>query len=616
MSRQYSSCHPMNTIEHKINKLKKLLEQEHKSQLERWDDEKGSRKELRQAGELLHPLQVLKHGFDVNSTPVINVHYPNDYNPRLFSSGTQIVLFNENNDQCAGTIRSVEDRSFEIQLYDEEVPTWILEDTIGMKPKVDEKSFKYMMGLLNKVETDKSLVINKHLKHIYEGETSLQSSKEINLKWNNHLLNDSQKCAVQTAISQSGVVTIQGPPGTGKTTTLVELIQQLNTKGEKVIASAPSNTAVDHLAIKLIAAGVKIIRLVNTAKVETVLWSTTPEGILSIPEHHKQLKKLRKEAEEYQKKAQQYKRNFTQEDRENRKLWRKEARKIKAEIRSISNYILSKEIEQADVVLGTPVGLCDSLIKDLSFDTAVNDEAGQCLIPMGFLVMDNAEKVVLCGDQQQLPPTVIDREAEREGLGISILEEALKGKEADALLSLQYRMPPQIAGFSSEYFYDGKINSSKKNTEEHLFYYDTAGAGYQEKTGADGSKWNEDEMDIIEKLLAQLPKEKVTIISPYAAQVRKLKAMVHESVKCSTIDGFQGQENDIVILSLVRNNEEGKIGFLKDYRRMNVAMTRAKEKLFVIGDSTTLGGDPFYQSFIEYCEALHCYHSVFEILYA
>lgn len=616
MTQQDSSCHPMNTIEHKIKELKKLLEQEHKSQLERWDDEKDSRKELRQAGELLHPLQVLKHGFDYNSIPVINVHYANDYNPRLFSDGTQIVLFNENNDQCSGNIRAVNDRSFEIQLFDEEVPIWILEDTIGMKPKVDEKSFKYMMGLLGKAETDKSVIINKHLNQIYGDDTLTQQQNQESLKWNNHLLNDSQKHAVQTAFSQSGVVTIQGPPGTGKTTTLVELIQQLNAKGEKVIASAPSNTAVDNLALKLIAEGVKIIRLGNTAKVETALWSATPEGILAIPEHQKQLKKLRKEAEEYQKKAQQYKRNFTQEDRENRKLWRKEARKIKAEIRSISNYILSREIEQADVILGTPVGLCDGLIKDITFDIAIIDEAGQCLIPMGFLVMDNAEKVVLCGDQQQLPPTVIDREAEREGLGKSILEETLQGKEATALLSLQYRMPPEIADFSSNYFYNGKIDSSKENTGEHLFYYDTAGAGYQEKTGEDGSTWNEDEVAIVEKLLAELPNEKVTIISPYAAQVQKLKEATHQTVKCSTIDGFQGQESDIIILSLVRNNEEGKIGFLTDYRRMNVAMTRAKQKLYVIGDSTTLGGDPFYQSFIEYCEAHNCYHSVFEILYA
>lgn len=606
----------MNIIEDNLQDLKKLLEMEQRTQSKRWEYSSISKKELRKAGELLYPLQIKGHGYNQLSSPVLSVHYANDINTKLFTSGSQVILFNEEEvETCKAVIIAIDDRNIELQLLSEDIEHWILNDSIGLKPSVDEKSFKFMNGLLNKAIGSRDLLLHKHLITIYKNDgADKQTTKNIN-KWFNESLNSSQKYAVEVALEKQGLISIQGPPGTGKTTTLVEIIAQHKEIGKSILASAPSNTAIDHLAKRLIQQGIKVVRLGNTSKVDEILWNHTPTGILAKDENQKQIKKLRKQAEQYQKKASQYKRNFTKEDRENRKMWRSEIRKIKVEIKKLSDYILSKEIEEVDVILGTPVGICDELIKNKTFDLAVIDEAGQCLIPMGFLVMDNTEKVILCGDHQQLPPTVIDPEADQKGLGKSILELALMNKPVDSLLALQYRMPPVIADFSSRFFYDNEVKSDKTNTSEHLYFYDTAGSGYHEVQSSEGSIFNEGEMSFVQKVIEKESSVEVSFISPYAAQVNLAKKELHPKIQCNTIDGFQGQENDVVIISLVRSNEDGKIGFLSDYRRMNVALTRAKDRLYVIGDSATLGNDPFYKAFIDYCEQNNCYHSVFELLY-
>ena len=229
--------------------------------------------------------------------------------------------------------------------------------------------------------------------------------------------------------------------------------------------------------------------------------------------------------------------------------------------------------------------------------------------------MDNAKRVILCGDQKQLPPTVISKKAKKNGLDRSILEEALQQNEADVMLDLQYRMPPVIADFSANYFYDGKLRSAKKNTEDHLDFYDTSGAGFKEVKDENGSIFNPEEIEMVTKIIEEQSIKEATFISPYAAQVRRAKSTLPKNINCSTIDGFQGQEDDVIIISLVRNNEEGEIGFLSDYRRMNVAMTRARKKLIVIGDSATLGGNEFFGAFISHCEEQNVYRSVFELMY-
>jgi superfamily I DNA and/or RNA helicase len=269
------------------------------------------------------------------------------------------------------------------------------------------------------------------------------------------------------------------------------------------------------------------------------------------------------------------------------------------------------------VIAGTPIGLYDSGLTKLTFHTLVIDEAGQCIEPLGWCIFPFAKKIVLAGDHWQLPPTVLSHEAARLGFNRSILEIAMNKIPAVYLLNTQYRMRQAIAGFSSNYFYNNLLLTAAhlQNTGTHICFIDTAGSGYHETRGSDGtSLQNEGELGIIKKLLEResLDPLATAFISPYAGQVAAAKEVLPAGMRISTVDSFQGQEKENVIVSLVRSNDDGDIGFLKDYRRMNVAITRAKEKLFVIGDSATIGADAFYNAFLTYIEKYGSYHTVWE----
>jgi ATP-dependent RNA/DNA helicase IGHMBP2 len=269
------------------------------------------------------------------------------------------------------------------------------------------------------------------------------------------------------------------------------------------------------------------------------------------------------------------------------------------------------------VIAGTPIGLYDAGIKRMHFQTLVIDEAGQCIEPLAWCIFPLAEKIVLAGDHWQLPPTVLSHEAARLGLNSSILETAIQTVSNVFLLNTQYRMRQVIAGFSSNYFYNSLLLTAAhlQNTGVHITFIDTAGSGNNEKRGPDGtSLQNEGELQIILKLIESELLDPLTtaVISPYAGQVTAAKEVLPKQLRISTIDSFQGQEKETIIVSLVRSNDDGDIGFLKDYRRMNVAITRAKEQLFVIGDSATIGADAFYNAFLTYIEKYGTYRTVWE----
>jgi superfamily I DNA and/or RNA helicase len=316
--------------------------------------------------------------------------------------------------------------------------------------------------------------------------------------------------------------------------------------------------------------------------------------------------------------AGQYKRQFGKEEREQRNLLHKEVKAIRSEIQQLSELYLHRELKEAQVVLGTPIGLRDKLIYDIDFDYFFLDEAAQCLEPLAWIGADLAEKIVLAGDPFQLPPTVLSEQAEKEGLSVSILEQAFSVKLNKHLLSIQYRMPPEIVGFSSQYFYENELHSFKEvsDVEDPLVFIDTAGADFAEIKEEDGSIHNDQELDVILKLLPEWKNafSSISLISPYAGQVARAHKLFPD-IRTSTIDSYQGQEDEMIILSLVRSNQNGTIGFLSDYRRMNVALTRAQRKLVVIGDSATLGNDDFYRQFLDYVEGINGYKSVFEFLY-
>jgi len=315
--------------------------------------------------------------------------------------------------------------------------------------------------------------------------------------------------------------------------------------------------------------------------------------------------------------ALKYKRSFGKAEREQRNLLFKEVKNIRTEIKKLQAYNEEKLFEEAEVIAGTPIGLYDANINHLRFQTLVIDEAGQCIEPLAWCIFPIAEKIVLAGDHWQLPPTVLSNEAALLGFNFSILERAIGKTNNVFLLNTQYRMREAIAGFSSNYFYNNLLLTAAHlhNTGVHLTFIDTAGSGYNEKHGLDGSSLqNEGELQIVQKILETESLNPLTtaFISPYSGQVAAAKEVLPKQLRISTIDSFQGQEKETIIVSLVRSNDDGEIGFLKDYRRMNVAITRAKEQLFVIGDSATIGADAFYNAFLTYIEKHGTYRTVWE----
>jgi superfamily I DNA and/or RNA helicase len=608
-----------------VEQLRKLLRLEQNEQEARWNGQTSDWKSLRKEGVAIFPLHVNKRKFGFAEYPLIEVSFHQHHIHSNFRNGTAIALFSESGDAVAGVLQSIDERRAELLLYTHDFPDFLDDQQVGFRLSPDTKTFDLMHGVLKRIhsatadggeknEHTRLTTLFEYIHAIKTPPTQEQSRVE---EWKNKQLNPSQQEAIQTILGENPISIVHGPPGTGKTTTLVEAIGQLIQRDKKVIASAPSNAAVDHLARELLAAGVHILRLGNSVKTSDEILPYTPEGILSRPENHKILKKLRQRADEMRKMAGQYKRKFGKEEREQRQLLYKEVKSIRNEIRAMSDLFISRAITNETVILGTPVGLRDPLIQSFEPDYFVLDEAGQCLEPLAWVGMGLAQHMVLAGDPYQLPPTVISQAASEGGLSISILEKAFQSALPSNLLNTQYRMPKVLIDFSSAQFYNGELQSFQQEStvEQPLIFIDAAGYDSQEIQDEDGGISNPAELDVIEQFLAQLtPGSDMALISPYSAQVQLAKSRFPQ-LRCSTIDSFQGQEYAIILLSLVRNNPEQNIGFLKDYRRMNVALTRAKQQLVVVGDSFTLSSDPFYVAFLEHVEQFGTYQSVFEYLY-
>lgn len=601
-----------------IQLLRQLLKLEEKEQERRWNNPSKDYKALRSDGILLYPIQFQKKRFGFADYPVVSFSFPHPLIGNNFKSGCAVSLVTEN-ELIAGSLQSITDHHGEILLYTHDFPDFDSDEKIGIRLSPDTKTFDQMHGILKKLEKHENARLNLFYELLHGEKLFELSPYEEQVIWHNQKLNSSQQLAVRLILSDQPMTIVHGPPGTGKTTTLIEAIHQLLQQQKKVIVSAPSNAAVDHLALGLIRSGASILRLGNVAKAHEEISSYTIEGILNKPENAKQIKKLRQKADEYRRMASQYKRQFGKEEREQRQLLFNEVRSIQQEIRDLTELYIAREVKENTVILGTPVALRDKLVSDFKADYFILDEAGQCLQPLGWLGADNAQKFVMAGDPFQLPPTVISEQAAQSGLAISILECAFQHHFPAQLLNIQYRMPEVLIGFSSKWFYNSELQSAnyEHSIDLPLLFIDTAGADFSEVLSEDGGISNPDELNFILTQLIPLfsPELESAFISPYAAQVAQAKAAL-TPMRCSTIDSFQGQECERIILSLVRSNKEGRIGFLSDYRRMNVAITRAQKQLIVIGDSTTLQNDPFFAEFIHYVEEKNGLKSVFEYLYS
>ncbi len=448
-------------------------------------------------------------------------------------------------------------------------------------------------------------------------------------------LNATQRATVAFALSARDVALVHGPPGTGKTTTIVEVIRRAVRQGQKVLACGPSNMAVDNLLERLLAHGENAVRLGHPARVMPELRAHTLD--LSVEKHGavRVARKLVKDALALFRRAARTARAKPEPGA--RREMRAEAKSLLSDARRLEVQAVEQILDNADILCATTTGLDENLMGNRRFDLLVIDEACQTAEPGCWIAINRAERVVLAGDHQQLPPTVLSTEAQRQGYGISLFER-LAEHDAPTLLrrlDTQYRMHVAIMDFSSLEFYDAELVAhqsveahrlcdlpgvaSNPLTKTPLEFIDTAGAGYDEELETDGeSRRNLREADLAAKKVQSLLEAGVAaadigVITPYAAQVRFLRTkLAIDQLEIDTVDGFQGREKEAIVISLVRSNDSGEIGFLSDLRRMNVAMTRARRKLIVVGDSATLSVDPFYARLIEYFEGQGAYRTVWD----
>jgi ATP-dependent RNA/DNA helicase IGHMBP2 len=556
--------------------------------------------------------------------------------------GMPAVLFSNHDpkqDRVEGLIAYQAGNRLKLTLRTDELPDWAKDGKLGLDVLFDNHSYDEMQGAIKRASLRNEQGDDHHLIKVLTGTGSPSFAEDI-FPYPIAQLNEVQQLAVNRIVAARELAIVHGPPGTGKTTTLVQAIKALiKQQGKQILVVAPSNTAVDLLTEKLADEGLNVLRIGNPARVSEKLFSLTLDSKMAVHHSIKEVKDLKKQAAEYKNMAHKYKRSFGRAEKEQRKALFDEAHKIMKAVANTEQYIMEDLIEKAQVVTATLVGASHYTIKDRKFDTVVIDEAGQALEPACWIPILKAQKVILAGDHCQLSPTIKSYAAARAGLSTTLLEKCVAlHPQAVVLLEEQYRMHAQIMGYSSDVFYAGKLKAHESVARHLLFpedtplnFVDTAGCGFEEQMEGT-STYNTEEAVFLLKHLAQLVLKlaavykvvdfpTIAVISPYKQQIHTLKdLLLHhpvlqpyaEKIAVNTIDSFQGQERDIVYIGLTRSNAEGAIGFLADIRRMNVAMTRARKKLVVIGDSATLSRLPFYADFITYAEKADAYQSAWE----
>lgn len=592
--------------------------------------EQKSIQERRRAGLTWFPLKIVESGFGLGSYPFLVVENPGEKHRHSFQAASPVSLFSQSEgntgEKIQGVIGYVDDRRMKISFYVDDLPDWVDEGRLGVNLVFDSRTYDEMWKALNElINVDKGRL--KVLRDTILGFRTPEFKSPSDCS--SFRLNEWQNEAMRSMIDADDLALVHGPPGTGKTTTLVEGIRELVARGEQVLVCAASNAAVDHLTRSLASAGVQTVRIGNLAKIGEETAGFTLDVLIEKEKEFRQIRELKKRAVELRRVGGKYKRQFGREEAEQRKLIFKEARELNREARQLEDYLVGKVLNQAQAITCTLIGSTHDYLRGRKFPTVVIDEAGQALEPACWVPVLKADKLIMAGDPFQLPPTVKSREAERQGLSVTLLEKAIERHQRVNLLRTQYRMNEQIMQFPSSYFYKGLLESH--DTVRHwmipgvpdiLEFVDTAGCGYSELEVAESdSKSNPEEAALVkrhfDRLVAMIaiPFD-AGVIAPYRAQIELLEALFQgvKEVTVNTVDSFQGQERDVIYLSLVRSNEKGEIGFLKDYRRMNVAMTRARKKLVVIGDSGTLGNDSFFSAFLDYAEQTGAWRSAWEFM--
>ncbi|MDX2054786.1 MAG: AAA domain-containing protein [Polyangiaceae bacterium] len=452
-------------------------------------------------------------------------------------------------------------------------------------------------------------------------------------------LNESQKQAVRFALQAQEIALIHGPPGTGKTQTLVEVVRQALQRDQSVLVTAPSNTAVDNLTERMLKAGLKPLRLGHPARISPAVEARTMDVLIEQTEESKLAQKWLAEARALRNRQHKRKARGSLTKSTGKDLLA-EAQRLSQDARRSFDAARAKVLRRCRVVCTTCGGVDTSLLGEARFDMVIVDEATQAQDPIALAALERGKLWILAGDPQQLSPTVIDRDAAREGLGTTLFERlSAHWKETcTRMLTVQYRMHEGLIAYPSLSMYQNRLQTDASVLGRRLedlpgiapdperpgpfLFLDTAGMGFSESDPLLNASTSNPAQAArtateIQRLLARgVPATEIAAITPYSAQVKLLRELlateVAQGLEIGTVDGFQGREKEVIVLDLVRSNDTGQIGFLSDVRRTNVAITRARSFLLVIGDSATLGGHEYYKSWIEFAQASGAWKSAWE----
>lgn len=651
-----------------ISPIQALLQQRTLLQLEYYTEKEAFRKLTEQMGmqrkvkrgDAWFPLQVGKSFYNSLNQTAIEVFRTSDQDiEHNFEFGRPVMFFRSEGSEelkyfsFTGTVSYVDgDRM--VVIVPDSAPLLELQqltDPIGVQLSFDETSYKLMFEALDRVMKAKNnrLAYLRDLfySHQKAGRFSFEPMK---FPW----LNPTQERAVNEVLWAKDVAIVHGPPGTGKTTTLVEAINETLMRESQVLVCAQSNMAVDWISEKLVDRGINVLRIGNPTRVNDKMLGFTYERRFESHADYPQLWAIRKAIRELRKNRKKGSENYHQ------KMDRLKSRAAEIELR-----INAELFGEARVIACTLVGSAHHLLEGMKFGTLFIDEAAQALEAACWIPMKRASRVILAGDHCQLPPTVKSIAALRAGLGKTLMERIAENKpEVVTLLKIQYRMNDEIMRFSSDWFYGGKVESAPQIKYRSVLDYDhpitwidtsneenqitiegedapedsastsssvsaanqNSDLNFKEQfVGESFGRINKAEAELTLLTLAEyftkIGKQRVLeeridvgIISPYRAQVQYLKKLIKKYeffkpyrrlISVNTVDGFQGQERDVILISLVRSNDEGQIGFLKDLRRMNVAMTRARMKLIILGNKDTMTKHPFYKKLWKYVEAIN-----------